>query len=441
MHISPDIQNTTTCPKEVHQIPPFPDKMSDFLNTEAIRSAAELINTTLIAKGFITDDLLFPTVDWELLTKEQPEKDNLAQLKPMPIIYNNDKNIINLLYSLTQSLDRHTAQQKELNESLNLKDKTIQDLRQKIVKLELRATASEVKLERSVRVEQMVLEDRVKQLSRQNRAHTQEITRLRNWNMDLQGKFEVELRKKAFEISLLKDKLLDTRNLSTTINYGKPFKIGNELGGFGGSGGPAGGSPTLSSSTSHSVNTNGIFDNKPVENVATQLELTPGDASLSPVVQQEYDQIAAHLSELVESLIRENSKYVIFCRVVSDYFNGLNSKLANPTLTEHSSAVLPNPAQVINLLIISEEAVDEVNPFEAVSAPLVTKLRENYDCILGLVAIFQNTVAAETHPKNTNAKEAELERLKVENQDLRDNLKEAMGALDGWKEYKQKRQN
>lgn len=395
--------------------------MTEFLNVGAIRSAADLLNSTLVSKGFVNHELLFPTIDWSTLIQDQPEKAALTKLETRESIYNNDKNVINLLYSLTQSLDRHTAQQRALNMALEKKEKTIEQLRQKVSLLELRAQSSENRLNRTVRVDQVALEERNKQLSRQNRAQLQEITRLRNWNTDLLAKYDVELRKKTFEISQLKDKLLDTRNLSTTITYGKPMKLGRE---------PAGRTPIVSPHL--------IYDNKPVLNVDTQLRLEP-DTALRDVVREEYDEIAAQLSELLESLIRENGKYVSFCNALANYFALLNAELADSIAAGLLRDQIPNPKNYIDLKKIGEKLVDEVEPFETVSGPLLSKANENYQCLLELVAIIRNTNGKgqyiDSDPNNDI-----LKRLQDENKGLRDNLSEAMNAIDGYKNYKLRRE-
>lgn len=393
--------------------------MADYHNVDAIRSASELLNSTLLAKGFVSHELLFPTIDWSTLTKDQPQKDALGVLETRSSIYNNDKNVINLLYSLTQTLDRHTAQHRALNTTLDQKDKTIEQLRHKISQLELRNQLTEDKLSRTIRVDQVALEERTKQLARQNRAQSYELTRLRNWNNDLQAKFDFELRKRTLEISQLKDKLLDSRNLSTTISYGKPLLSGKT---------PAGGAP--------SVNTNLIYDNKPVAKVETQLELIPGGEALSTVVQGEYDGIATQLSELLESLIRENGKYMCFCRELTRFFAALNVEIADLSIPDLLQKTLPDPSELIDLQKVEGLAIQEVDPFAIVSAPLLARVHENYQFLLAIMANLRTATANRHAEENTD----EYRRIEDENQNLRDNLKEAMHALEGWKRYKLKRQ-
>ena len=392
--------------------------MATYLNVDAIRNAGDLLNSTLVAKGYMKHKLFFVTTDWLTLTQDQPEKDLLTKLQTQPAIYNNDKNIVNLLYSLMQSIDRHTDQLRALNDSIALRDKTIGQLRNQVAQLELRVRASDTRLQRTVLVEQAVLEERNKQLVRRNRAQSAEPTRLRNWRSDLQAKFEVELRRKALEVSVLKDRLLDTRNLSTAISYGKAPNQMRE---------PAGGAP--------SVNTTLIYENKLVEYLEPRLELVPGGESLRLVVQDEYDGVAAQLSELLESLIRENGKFAAFCRLAALYIAQLNSELAEPALASHIDRFL-SPLQAIDMDKVVAATVSTVEPFETVSGPLFARFRENFECIVALVAMVQSPLKAHSDVSSRG----EMELLRAENCELRENLKEALLALNGYKEYTLKRQ-
>lgn len=408
--------------------------MAGYLNVDAIRSAADLLNSSLAAKGYITNDLLFPTVDWKILIKDQSET-NLDALKIQPTLYNNDKNVINLLYSLTQALDRHTQQHRALISTIDKRDKTIAHLQLKVAQLEAHTRNVETKLSRADCDLAAVL-DRTNLLVRQNKAQQQELTRLRNWNADLQAKYDVELRKKTLEISMLRDKLLDTRNLSTTLTYGKLGEVlhyGNNRDGRDGRDGRGTAGRTLN------VNTNLIYGNMPVEQLEPQTHLSP-DESLAAVVREEYDDIAAQLSELLERILRENGRFSTFCRCVNDYFHQLNSELAllaasSTAITTPLTTRVLSPADVIDLKKVTAVSVDEVEPFETVSAPLMARLHENFDCLAAMMA-----VGREPAPVNLQMDGDELNRLREENGDLKDNLKEALRALDGYKEYKHKRQ-
>lgn len=401
--------------------------MAGYLNVDAIRGAADLLNSSLTAKGYITSDLLFPTVDWAVLIQDQPPETLLSSLRPQPTLYNNDKNVINLLYSLTQALDRHTLQHRALNATLDKRDKTIAQLQQRVAQLESRAKAADAKLNRAD-CDLATLQDRTNQLMRQNKAQTHELTRLRNWNTDLQAKFEVELRKKTFEISMLRDKLLDTRNLSTTLTYGKlnDAREGRDA--------------RETAGRTSNFNANLIYDNMPVVHLGTQTHLAP-DGSLAGVVRDEYDDIAAQLSELLERILRENGKFSTFCRCLADYFHQLNSQLAILAASSSSAGLSSlatralSPADVIDLKKVAAVVVAEVEPFETVSAPLVARLHENFECLVAMVAVGREPVVT-----RSEMDENELIRLQEENNDLRDNLKEALLALDGYKEYKHKRQ-
>ena len=93
---------------------------SPYLDTESILNASDLINSTLISKGYITEKLNFNSINWKDLVQDQIENNiqelaKLDELKVTETIYNNDKNIINIIYSLLQSIERNKAQNKSFN--------------------------------------------------------------------------------------------------------------------------------------------------------------------------------------------------------------------------------------------------------------------------------------------------------------------------------------
>ena len=100
-----------------------------YLDVEAIENASSLINATLLSKGYIDKKLLFNTIDWEELSRDQ---DTATPLQTTEELYNNDKNIINIIYSLVQSIDRNSAQNVQFNRVMAQKDDKIADLEDKV---------------------------------------------------------------------------------------------------------------------------------------------------------------------------------------------------------------------------------------------------------------------------------------------------------------------
>lgn len=397
--------------------------MPEYLSTDALKNASELVNTTLLSKGYITESLKFPAIDWDELISDQPEKEALQKFQVTEKSFNNDKNVVNIIYSLTQSIDRHHAQHKSFNKALSQKDSTIEELRRKIEHLELQAQTYEFKINKLVQVDQTTLTDKVKHLTKINKVQSQELAKVKIWTSEIQTKYDVEMRKKNIEISLLRDKLLDTRNLSSTITYGRPMEFAP--------------SPTATGLLAE-VNSNILYNNKPTINSNHARDVATVDSSMSPIWNQEYEGIANQLSELIENLIKENSKFANFMKELNSYFSKFNAQLSVLHCKNLTVSSLANPSDEIDMDRIISTTSTEIDPFDFVSKPLFSNVYKNYHYVSGLIdVVVANLGNLETTTENEDGKK-ELEKLKEENQLLYDKWHEAIEALDNWKKYSQK---
>lgn len=390
--------------------------MPEELSIEAIRNAAELVNLSLISKGYISQELKFPVIDWIELIGDQPHKQDLDKLETKDAIYNNDKNVINIIYSLTQSIDRHQAQHKLFNRTITQKDSTIELLRTKVQQLELQIQNYEDKLDRTVHVDQLSMTERIKDLTRTNKLHNQEITRLKASNLELQTKYDVELRKKSIEISQLKDRLLDSRSLSNTITYGRPLQISK-----------------VSSGEPLDINTSIVYNNKPIiDNASANL----ADDSVSSVREQEYEGVATQLSQLIENLIKENSKFANFINELNSYFTKFNSQMSVLNYKRLSISSLVNPSDEIDLARIMKEISTDVEPFEFISRPLLSNIYKNHHYVAGLVDVAVSSLERDTALDESLDWRKTVEQLRDENLSLQKKWEEAIKALEDWKKYR-----
>ncbi|SGZ52819.1 CIC11C00000001349 [Sungouiella intermedia] len=392
--------------------------MQNNLSIEAIKNAAELVNSSLVSKGFITDELMFPVINWPQLIQDQPNKDDLAKIEITPTVYNNDKNVINIIYSLTQSIDRHQAQHKSFNRTITQKNATIDELRAKVHQLEQQVHNYEDRLDKTVHIDQISLTERVNELSRKTKVQALEVSRLKSHNAEIQTKYAVDMRKKSLEISKLKDKLLDSRSLSNTLSFGRPFlltsrsSLGDRL-------------------ESPEINTNVIYNNKPIIDNTKPLE----EVSLTPVRDQEYDGIATQLSQLIENLIKENSKFANFVNELNGYFNKFNSQMSVLNYRKLGTSSLVNPSDEIDLNRIMKDTSTDVEPFEFISRPLLSNIYKNYHYVSGLVDMAVSNLDADSALDTLDWKKT-IETLKEENQSLQKKWQEAIKALEDWKKYR-----
>lgn len=371
--------------------------MSGYLNVESIANAAELVNTTLSAKGYIAQDLKFAVTDWSELIADQPHKDALLQLQVSENIYNNDKNVLNIIYSLTQALDRLHAQHRTFNKTLAQKEATISLLRRDVHQLQKTVHVYESKLDKETQRELTLAEDRARAAQRTARTQAHEIARLKSAHAELQTRYDVEMRKKAAEVALLKDRLLDTRHLSTAVAYGRGPRVDPDV----------------------------VHYGKPQRSNGAAAELVADDTA--PAVGREYEDIATQLSELVEKLLSENGRYAGFVGAVNQYFRQLNGEVSVANRRALAVETLTRPGDVIDLLRVLASA--EVEPFENVCRPLLSTIYNNHRCVAGLVDEVVNAPRA-------GGDGEQLERMREENKVLYDNWNDAVKALEDWKRYK-----
>lgn len=365
------------------------------LDTDLIQNAAELVNSTLLAKGYITQQLKFPSVDWPELAQES----HGADPKQTSGLAENDRNIINILYSLCQSMDKHTEQHKALNRVVAQKNTAIEALEKRADAAEKKAADLEAKVQQHALAND-VLTEQAAQSSARVKAQAHEIARLKSYGAELQAKHTVEMRRLALDIAELKDKLLDTRNLSKAVAYGR-----------------ASGKARPRDESNPAL----VHYNVPTVNNRTPVGLaTALDKEAAAAADRQYDGIATQLSELVENLIRENGKFSTFTKELTTYFERLNRDIAPGV---QAPKTLPSPSDIIGGSTASQaDQGSEIDPFELVSRPLLTHIYNNNHCVANL--LLRHTL------------EKLVKQLTDENKVLYGNWQDAMAALEDWRKYR-----
>ncbi|CCE78515.1 Piso0_001140 [Millerozyma farinosa CBS 7064] len=402
-----------------------------YANMDAIESAAELINATLISKGYIDEKLKFNSINWQELIEDQTNangKDRVSRLDELEItenLYNNDRNIINIIYSLLQSIERNKVQNKAFNKVIAQKDSTIAELNRKVDNLEERLSESEMKLERSVRSDQIQLNKRIQDLTHINKLQNQDINKLKNWCGDVKVKYHMEIKKKNLEIDQLKNMVLEKRNLSTTTSMGLPFSDDT---------------PTKHFSPENSVSSNIIYNHNPIIDNYNPNSSPP--ESLRPLIDSEYEKIVVDLTELIDNLINENHKFAKFIQQVNEYYSNLNNSLNIVNIKALNQITLPNPSDIINLEEIEKsransgkgEAIDELESFDVINKPLLNNIYKNYHYIVN----FVNSVDYHLElgqDKRGDANQEKIEELKRELEIVKNSWQDAIGTLESWKKY------
>ena len=408
---------------------------SPYLDTEAILNASDLINSTLISKGYITEKLNFNSINWKDLVQDQTENNiqeepsKLDELKVTETIYNNDKNIINIIYSLLQSIERNKVQNKTFNKVISKKDSTIRDLQKRIESLENQVDQSESRLNRFVQIDQLQLSKRVQDLSHVNKLQSQDLNKLKNWCTDIKTKYHVELKKKNIEIDHLKNQLLDKKNLSTTTTFGIPLSYDSSRN-------------NDTTSFDQDINSNIIYNHNPIiDNTNPNTRL---NSSLQPVLNKQYEQIVIDLTQLIENLISENHKFSRFIKLINNYYQNLNIQLSNINHKQLDVRSLPNPSDLIDLneftgdldpaSVNSKDSLDEIESFEYITKPLLNNVYKNYHYVSNLVELADSN-SAQINENENGFSSKKIDELKTELEIVTRNWQDAIKTLENWKNY------
>lgn len=384
-----------------------------YLDIESLRNAADLINSTLLSKGYVDEKLYFNTIDWSHLLSDQPQQ---ASLETTDVVYNNDKNIINIVFSLLKSIERNKAQNQAFNRQLSQKDATIANLNKKIDHLTTQVSQQQMQISKLYQFDHTQLNNKVQSLTQINKLQSQDLNRLNNWCKDIKTKYGVEIRRRNLEITSLKAKLLEKRNLSSTLTMGLPY-------------------PSPDTVSSHemdeNVNPNIIYNNTPVvNNAASTTSLLP--QKLTPIVSQEYETIANLLTEMVQNLIRENYKFSKFLSLINNYVLNLNNGMTS-TLSD-----IPSPSEIVDLRELSSEALNSVSSkdlnndieaFEPLAKPVLNNIYKHYHNVVELVELKMANYGG-GHSSET------VDKLEKELEIVRKNWQDSLKTLEEWKKYR-----
>lgn len=157
-----------------------------------IKNASELVNSVLVARGYNTDRLLFPSID----TVEDAQ--------------GNDKAVLNTIYALLQELDKSQNERAYLNEVLRDKNEIIKHFEDSNTELNSATKRLQRELQ-SNRNEVELLNQRVKAIHRSRESAKFELVKERNVVNSLKTKYDTDMRRKTVIIEQLQDKLLSKR--------------------------------------------------------------------------------------------------------------------------------------------------------------------------------------------------------------------------------------
>lgn len=405
----------------------------EYLDKDAIVSASELINSTLTSKDYIKDPLLFPSINWNQL---KPGQSHDFEVILTEAIYNNDKNVINIIYALLQSVERQQTKNKQFNKVLNNKDEEIAELKRKNAQLEARLSKVENQMA-VVKYENNTLTKSMGHLENQNKLQVQDLNKLKHWCNDIKQKYHIEMKRKKYDITSLKDQLIEKKNLSTTITYGlsEMSRAGSDVSswpnGFDNNsrlGIDAKIDTMLDGSEEEEIrgNSNIIYNNNPVINNLNDTNL------LTPVLQTKYEQIVTDLTSVANNLVKENFKFSKFIHIMNNYYNNFNYNLS---FLNNDKIVLSHPSDFINVSQLIEDInnndnaeLQNIEAFEFIINPFLNNIYKNYHYILNLVTRLNDQLDDKDKPD-----QGEVARLRQELNTVTQNWKDTLQTLDNWK--------
>lgn len=363
--------------------------MSNYLDIDAIENASELLNSTLQSKGYISTPLLFNSINWNDLVTD----DNLKNLEITEEIYNNDKNFINIIYSLQKSIERHQSQSKSFNKMIMSKDSKIESLSKQVESLQAKLNDLQLKNNQFEAIDKNQLQIKINDLNKLNKLQNNDLVKLKNWCNDLKIKYNVELKRKNIEISQLKNQILENRKLSNT-----------------------------------DINSNLILDNDPIiDNSGPQQD------SSNAVIEQHED-ILNQLTDLITKLMKENSKFSKFIKILNEYISNLNLQIFNKNSQNLNLINLTNPSKIIDLNQIVNDDSDELESFEILSKPLINNVYKNFHYLNDLINSIDSQI-------DSTSSDPTISKLRQENDILYSNWQSAIKALEDWKSYEQFKSN
>lgn len=381
-----------------------------YLDVDSLRNAADLINSTLLSKGYVDEKLYFNTIDSSYLLADQSQ---IKSIDVSEVVYNNDKNVINIVFSLLKSIERNKAQNQAFNLQLTSKDDTIATLNKKIDQLNSQVSQQRMQLSKLHQFDHTQMNKQILSLTQVNKLQAQDLNRLHNWCKDIKTKYGVEIRRRNIEIASLKTKLLDKRNLSSTLTMGIPYSS----------------TETQLRGSDENINPNVIHNNIPIVNNASSKTLP---AKLTPIISQEYESIANLLTEMVQNLIRENFKFSKFLSLMNEFVINLNNGMSSALLE------LPSPSEIVDLQELSSDALNNINskdlsnaiePFEPLAKPMMNNIYKHYHNLTELVELKL------ANPNGVNTKET-VEKLEQELLVVRKNWQDSLKTLEEWKKYR-----
>ncbi|ODQ79396.1 hypothetical protein BABINDRAFT_161801 [Babjeviella inositovora NRRL Y-12698] len=413
---------------------------------KSVANASQLINANLLNKGF-PEKLLFNSIDWESLLEGQKGGSTRKRKKQNPVsvgednpfleekvdspelaedsqddtfdlqitrrIYNNDKNVINVIHSLLQQIDETKHQKEAFLKALNEHEQEKKEMKNRIDQLNRKIDQQTTDLG-EVTCHTKSQQTTIKRLETLHSATLKEVKQLKNFSTALKAKYDNEVRRKDVELTTMQDKLLDRRlTASRNANIASSPLTGSVI---------YGNNPSL-------INFN-------YEQQVQRLHSADGslDDGRSTFVNEEFKKMMVDLANLITNLLSENSQFLRFNKSLSRYFQDVDLLVTNNRIIDK----LPDIATYLQADEALEagrrqkdptktldEMIEEMEEFKTASDSITIRLQTIFNEKLGNFDKNDKVLMNE-----------EIESLKTELESVTKNWKAAMSTMERWRSYK-----
>lgn len=407
---------------------------------DKLRADANWVYKALESRAYIDKPILYPSLNWSDFINEETDPGNATRHLTKKI-YENDKLLISTIKELVTTIDTYRYHQKLSNESFSAKSKTILELELKVQDLEKKLYTVEHRSRDKI-IDQNTKIRELSQLQKVNKRQSDQIKDLITVIKDYKVKHRVAIRKKDLEISALKNKIIDKRNmLSSTVEYEIPLtpslqqNFGVDYGGA--SSFVNGGLGNSALFRLQEEAAEGVFG-KTVSNFFNHNEILSADEDTSNqrkhMVDVENQMFTQSLMLTIESIASENYKLSNFVQCLKEYMESVNREMMGLNNMDNAVDVqITNPSDAINFDRINKvdrttmlKYFGEINNSEAVERPLMNELYKLYHHI-------EELIESSSSPRLHQSSNKMIERLKQDYKVMEKNWKDALKTSEQWK--------
>ncbi|CAK9438314.1 uncharacterized protein LODBEIA_P25380 [Lodderomyces beijingensis] len=405
---------------------------------EHLRAESNWVDRALQSRAYTDSKILLPSLNWEDLISDQVTETtpkpsaSLRDLQITTTIIANDEKIVHAIKDLIATIDKYRRHQRTTTEILLSRNAKIQELEQRVRDLEKQNDRMDVR-NRDEKNDQVAMVKENQRLVHLNKIQARKLQSMVSWAQDLKAQHRVDCKRRDLEIGRLKNKLVEKRQLSSTVEFGIPLSLNS-----------------AQERNNIADDVGGVDDDGQVEGIflgsggggdtaVAKVASGPSLAQIQRVIAKENASFTSSLMRIVESIASENYKLCKFIHCVKDYITVTSAELSN--LRSSGSATLPNPSDLIDLDEINRDDdaamqnyYNEMENSEAIERPLLNELYKIYH-------IFEDIVEALNNPGFTQNYNEVIEKLQNDMKQMEKNWKDALSTSEVWKKLaKQKQQ-